>query len=60
MKNNTMKRVLDVAVLLAILTAITQTANATPPPLPTPDAGSTAGLLGAAFAGLALLRRFRR
>jgi len=58
MKNHIMKRVLDAALLVTLLGALTQTASALPSPLP--DANSTAGLMVVAFGGLAVIRRFRR
>jgi hypothetical protein len=58
MKNLVLKRVLDSAILITLLAALTQTASAKGKPLP--DAGSTAALMGIACAGLAIIRRFRR
>jgi hypothetical protein len=60
MKNLIMKRVLNAAILVTLLVALTQTATAKPKPLTTPDAGSTACLMGVACAGLAMIRRIRR
>jgi hypothetical protein len=62
MKNHIIKQVLTVAVVAVAVAALTQTAGATPHPLvPTaPDAGSSAGLLGLACAGLAMIRKIRR
>jgi uncharacterized lipoprotein YajG len=60
MKKQMINRVLDGVVAVALLVALTQTASALPVPPPAPDASSTATLMGVAFAGLAMTRRFRR
>jgi len=59
MKNLIMKRVLDAAILITLLAAITQTAGAHVP-TSSPDAGSTALLMTIACAGLVAVRRFKR
>jgi len=53
-----MKRLLDAAILITLLAAITQTASAFP--YKSPDAGSTALLTGIALMGMAVVRRFIR
>jgi hypothetical protein len=58
MKKQIINRLLDSAILVTLLGALTQTASAVPSGLP--DAGSTIGLMGVACAGLAAIRRFRR
>ena len=62
MKKQMINRVLEGAVVVTLLAALTQTASAgaTPPPSNAPDAGSTAALMSVACAGLAIIRRFRR
>jgi hypothetical protein len=61
MKKQIINRVLDGAVVVTLLVALTQTASAFPPPITTaPDASSTVALMGVAFAGLAVIRRLRR
>ncbi len=62
MKKQMINRVLDGALVVTLLVALTQTASSTPLPPPgnAPDAGSTAALMGVACAGLAFIRRFRR
>jgi hypothetical protein len=59
MKNLIMKRVLDAAILIALLAGLSQNASASIK-IPTPDAGSTSLLLVIACAGLAAVRRFKR
>jgi hypothetical protein len=58
MKKQIINRLLDGAIVVTLLAALTQTAGATP--VAAPDAGSTMGLMGVACAGLAAIRRFRR
>jgi hypothetical protein len=58
MKKQIINRLLDGAVFVTLLAALTQTASAFPKPLP--DASSTASLMGVACAGLMIIRRFRR
>jgi hypothetical protein len=60
MKNQIMKHVLNAAFLITLLAALTETVSAKGSPLATPDAGSTACLMGIACAGLVMARRFRR
>jgi hypothetical protein len=60
MKKQLINRVLDGAVIVTLLAAFTLTANAVPGGFSAPDASSTIGLMSAACAGLAILRRFRR
>jgi hypothetical protein len=57
MKNQIAKRVLDTAILMTLLAAVTQTASAS---VTLPDAGSTSLLMVVACAGLASVRRFMR
>jgi hypothetical protein len=59
MKKNIVHRLLDGAILIAVLAALTQTASATPPP-PAPDASSTACLFGLAGTALVAIRRLVR
>ena len=58
MKKQMINRLLNGAIFVTLLAALTQTASALPKPLP--DAGSTASLMGVACAGLMVIRRFRR
>ncbi|MGA2174530.1 MAG: VPDSG-CTERM sorting domain-containing protein [Verrucomicrobiota bacterium] len=58
MKKQIITRLLDGAIFVTLLAALTQTASAKPHPLP--DASSTSALFGLACAGLAAIRRFRR
>lgn len=61
MKKQMINRVLDGAVVVALLVTLTQTASAFPPPIATaPDASSTTALMAVACAGLAIIRRLRR
>ena len=56
-------RVLNGAVVVTVLVALTQTVGALPvPPGPpnAPDASATVTLMGMACAGFAVLRKFRR
>ena len=57
MKNHLTKQVLNAAILMTLLAAITQTASAR---TFVPDAGSTSVFLGIACVGLAAVRRFKR
>jgi hypothetical protein len=57
---NQLATLVNGALFVAVLAALTQTASASPSGLPAPDAGSTCGLMAAAFAGIAMMRRFRR
>jgi hypothetical protein len=55
------KRMLNVAILFAVIATVTQSAMAVPTPIGTaPDAGSTSLLLGLACGGLAAVRRMCR
>jgi len=57
MKNQIIKGLLNGAIVVTLLAAVTQTASA----LPTvPDAASTASLMGLACAGLVAIRRIVR
>ena len=58
MRHLIMKRILDAAILITLLAAITQTASARTSVIP--DAGSTALLMTIACAGLVAVRRFKR
>jgi hypothetical protein len=58
MKNQIITKLLNGAIFVTLLAAVTQTAGAIPPPLP--DAGSTRLLMVIACAGLVAFRRFRR
>jgi hypothetical protein len=60
MKNQIIVRLLNGAVFMTLMAALTQTASALPLPSSTPDASSTANLMGVAFAGLVAIRRFSR
>jgi hypothetical protein len=58
MKNQVLvKRLLDGAIVLALLVALTQSASARGV---LPDAASTSGLVGIACCGLVAMRRFFR
>jgi hypothetical protein len=57
MKNLLLKRVLNTAILLTLVGAITQNASAQ---ILLPDAGSTSLLMAIACAGLVAARRFKR
>lgn len=54
------KQIVNIALFLAVLTALTQSAFANVPPRTVPDAGSASALLGLAVGGLAMLRRYVR
>jgi hypothetical protein len=57
------KRLLNVAILFAVIATVTQSTMAVPTGLPNgtvPDAGSTSLLMGLACGGLAALRRLCR
>jgi diacylglycerol kinase len=56
MKNHIMKQILNAAIVMTLLVAITQTASARA--AFAPDAGSTSVLMGMACAGLIAVRRF--
>lgn len=60
MNKKLLVRLLDVAIVVALLAAITQTASALTPPPSAPDAGSTAGLMGLASVALVAIRRLLR
>jgi hypothetical protein len=58
MKNKIIVRLLNGAIVVTLISAMTQTASANG--LPLPDAGSTSALMGLAFAALVAIRRFLR
>ena len=58
--NHPMKLQSNAIILTAIvsLLCLAQSASATPPPFPTPDSGTSLGLLALALGGLGLARKF--
>jgi hypothetical protein len=59
MKNQIIKKLLNGAILVALVATVTQTASALPLPA-APDASSTTVLLGIACTGLVAVRRLLR
>jgi hypothetical protein len=57
MKNKIIVRLLNGAIVVTLISAMTQTASALPS---LPDAGSTMSLMGLACAALVAIRRFLR
>jgi hypothetical protein len=60
MKNHSAKVVLNTAILMALVAAVTQSASASFTIPAVPDAGSTSLLMVVACAGLTAVRRFMR
>jgi hypothetical protein len=60
MKNQMIAKLLNGAIIVTAVAAMTQIAGAIPPGNLVPDAGSASVLMGVACAGLVAIRRFRR